>query len=65
MQTQTLLDNEQAAKFLNVSPTTLKTWRCRKTFEVPYFKIGGKVRYDLSDLLAWLQSRKVGREAAV
>jgi hypothetical protein len=55
-----LLDNEQAAKFLNISPTTLVTWRCRKSYAVPYFKIGTRIYYDVADLLAWLESRKVG-----
>ena len=54
-----LLDDEEAARFLDVSPTTLRTWRCRKRYLIPYLKIGGKVRYDLDDLIGWLASRKV------
>ena len=32
-----LLTTEQAAKILNVKPVTLKSWRNRKIFGVPYF----------------------------
>ena len=54
-----LLDTEEAAEFIDVSPSTLVTWRSRKSCQIPYVKIGSNVRYDLADLVAWLESRKV------
>jgi len=55
-----LLDTAQAAEFLSISPTTLTTWRCRKTYSLPFFKIGAKVRYSEADLIKFLESRRVG-----
>jgi excisionase family DNA binding protein len=54
-----LLDTHQAAEFLGISPTTLITWRSTQRYDLPYVKIGGKVRYDVADLLKWMESRKV------
>jgi len=59
-----LLDNTQAAEFLGVSPTTLTTWRCTQRYDLPYVKIGGCVRYDEADLVAFIQSRKVRKATA-
>jgi excisionase family DNA binding protein len=55
-----LLDTKQAADYLGLSPTTLITWRSTQRYDLPYVKLGGIVRYDERDLLAWLESRKVG-----
>jgi hypothetical protein len=47
-----------------VAPGTLVVWRSTKRVELPYYKIGGSVRYDIDDLIAFLESRKVsGAEA--
>lgn len=56
-----LLNNNQAADFLGISPGTLVVWRCEKRYSVPYLKVGRKVLYDVDDLVAFLESRKVGR----
>jgi predicted site-specific integrase-resolvase len=55
-----LLNNDEAAEFLGISPGTLVVWRCEKRYPVPYLKVGRKVLYDVDDLVAWLQSRKMG-----
>jgi hypothetical protein len=57
--TSDLLDNAAAARFLNVSPTTLTTWRCRRTVEVPFIRIGSAIRYDRRDLIEFLEKCKV------
>lgn len=54
-----LLDNDKAAEFLGVSPTTLTTWRCTRRYALPFVKIGGLVRYDEADLVQFIESRKV------
>jgi hypothetical protein len=59
MQLNSRLNNSQAADVIGVSPHTLVTWRCTKRYDIPYTKVGKKVFYDLADLLAWLESRKV------
>jgi hypothetical protein len=53
------LDTIQAAAFLGKRPATLVIWRCTKRYPLAYLKIGGSVRYDEEDLIAFLESRKV------
>jgi hypothetical protein len=55
-----LLSNDDAADFLGISPGTLVVWRCEKRYPVPYLKVGRKVLYNVDDLVAWLESRRVG-----
>lgn len=55
-----LLNTAQAAELLGLSETTLSTWRSNRRAEVPYLKIGGRVRYKRSDLEAWVKSRRHG-----
>ncbi|UVE19166.1 helix-turn-helix domain-containing protein [Pseudomonas sp. LS44] len=52
-----MLDEAQAAKHLDVSPGTLSVWRSTGRYQLPFLKVGRKVRYRLSDLDAWLDSR--------
>jgi len=52
-----LLDENQAAEFLTVSPGTLSVWRCTGRYSIPFVKIGRMVRYRQSDLTAWMESR--------
>ncbi len=54
------VDTESAAEVLGLEPSTLTTWRCTKRYDLPYYKIGSKVYYDLADLEAFVESRKVG-----
>lgn len=55
----TLLDNEQAAKLLGLSTSTLNKWRVYG--EGPRFaKIGRRIAYRLTDLEAWIASRLRG-----
>ena len=55
-----LLDERQAAEFLNVTAGTLSVWRCTRRYPLPYIKVGRLVRYRLADLEAFLASRTVG-----
>lgn len=55
--TRDLLDEKQAADFLEVAPGTLSVWRSTGRYKIPFLKIGSKVRYRQSDLAAWLESR--------
>lgn len=56
-----LLDVEQAAALLNVSPLTLRAWAQRG--RVPCVRLGRKtLRFDPADLQAWVQEHS---EAAV
>lgn len=52
-----LLDDKAAAAILDVSPGTLSVWRSTGRYNLPFLKIGRKVRYRRADLDAWLVKR--------
>ena len=52
-----LLNEQQAAEYLTVSPGTLSVWRSTGRYSLPFVKVGRRVRYRLSDLDAWLEAR--------
>ena len=54
-----LLTPEAAAEFLGMSVGTLAVWRCTKRYDLAYIKVGRTVKYNMDDLLAFLESRKV------
>ena len=54
-----LLDERQAASFLGISPGTLSVWRTTRRYPLPYIKVGRVVRYRVSDLRAFIESRTV------
>jgi len=51
-----LLDPHAASAFLGMSPITLCDWRSRGGGPT-FLKVGRYIRYRLSDLNAWLDSR--------
>jgi len=55
----TLLNNDQAAEYLNVKPKYLVHARMLGTPNLPYIKVGALVRYDQADLDAYLLEHKV------
>lgn len=59
-----LLDQDQAAKTLGVSPGTLQVWRSTKRYPLSFVKVGRLVRYRESALQAFIESRTVGAVAA-
>lgn len=52
-----LVDDKTAAAILDVSPGTLSVWRSTGRYNLPFLKIGSKVRYRLADLEAWMERR--------
>jgi hypothetical protein len=54
-----LLGPQGAAEFLGVTAGTLSVWRSTKRYNLPYIKIGSKIRYQVTDLVAFLEARKV------
>ena len=61
-----LLDSAAAAEFLGLaSPGVLAVWRSTKRYPLPYLKMGRKVFYDVEDLLAFIESRKICRTEVV
>ena len=55
-----LIDNslftiESLAKFLNVSPATIRDWVYKR--QIPFKKLGRLVRFDPLDIQKWLEIR--------
>jgi len=55
-----LCTREQAAEYLGVKPQTLAVWLSTRRYRLPVVKVGSLVRYRLSDLERFLESRTVG-----
>jgi predicted DNA-binding transcriptional regulator AlpA len=56
-----LLSEKETAELLHVSPGTLSVVRCTRRWPLPYVKVGRAVRYRLSDIEAFMQSRTVAQ----
>ena len=54
-----LLNEDDAAALLGVEATTLAVWRCTKRYGLAYVRVGRLIRYKESDLLDFLESRRV------
>lgn len=52
-----LLTDKGAAQYLGLAGGTLAVWRSSGRYQIPFIKIGTRVRYRRSDLDAWLESR--------
>jgi predicted DNA-binding transcriptional regulator AlpA len=50
-----ILTTQQAAKLANQQPMTMSKWRSRGKGP-PYLRLGGKIRYRLSDIRKWIES---------
>lgn len=55
--TRDLLSEQEAAQILDTAPGTLSVWRSTGRYNLPFVKVGRKVRYRRSDLVAWLDAR--------
>ena len=55
-----LLTEDETAELLATKPQTLSVWRVTKRYPLPYVKVGRNVRYKLSDVMAFIESRTVG-----
>lgn len=53
-----LVSDVEVAALLGVSQKTLANWRSAG-FGPSYFKIGGRVRYDRTVILTWLDAARV------
>ncbi len=57
-----LLNREQAADYLGVTPRTLAVWACTKRYNLPFVKIGRLVKYCQTDLDMFITSRTIGMQ---
>ena len=56
MQASQFLTTKRAAEYLGLRPNTLEAWRCRGGGP-RYVKLGRAVRYRVTDLNDWIESR--------
>ena len=52
-----LLTTEQAAEIVSLSVSSLNQYRCKGEGGPTYLRLGRKIRYRESDLIAWMNSR--------
>ena len=53
-----LFKRKEAAKYLEVSESTLANWAVTKKFRLPYFRVGRGVRYKKTDLDDFVNSNR-------
>lgn len=51
------LSPKELAEHLNISIHTIYLWTSQRT--IPYFKLGKIVRFDLTEIDAWLETKRV------
>jgi excisionase family DNA binding protein len=54
MTSEQLFSADQVAEILGVSPSTLARWRQTGEPDLPYLRLGGRIRYRASDLEEFL-----------
>jgi len=52
-----LIDIKEISNLLGVSEKTLYGWVHQR--KIPFLKMGGLLRFDLSDIEKWIQKKKV------
>ncbi len=57
LQDDIIINTEQASVLLCTPKATLIKWRSTGENCIPYLKIGRNVRYRVSDLKKWIESR--------
>ena len=56
-----LLRPEEVSELLQIDVETLNTWRCNRRYSLPYIKVGRCVRYKASDVIAFIDERRIGQ----
>ena len=59
-----LVSIKRLAQILDCSPKTVRDWmykdrRSRSTDPLPYYRLGGLVRFRLDDVMGWVDRRRV------
>ena len=54
------LTTQEAAEYLGVKKQSLETWRCTGRYAIPYVRIGAAIRYNQSDLDAYIAANRHG-----
>ncbi|SEQ69667.1 Helix-turn-helix domain-containing protein [Azotobacter beijerinckii] len=53
-----LMTPEQVATALDLRTKTLAAWRSNRRSDLPWYRIGNRIRYRRQDVIAWLESRR-------
>ncbi|MCP4129378.1 MAG: helix-turn-helix domain-containing protein [bacterium] len=56
-QSQSPWDYQELSAFLKLSPNTLRKWVMQR--KIPFYKIGGAVRFSPEKIHAWLEQQAV------
>jgi predicted DNA-binding transcriptional regulator AlpA len=60
---ESLLTEPQAAKILSISPR--KLMNLRRAGEINHINSGRSIRYDMSDILAWIDRHRRGGDPSL
>ena len=55
--TKRLINTKQLSEYIGITEGTARVWCCLK--KLPYVKVGRKVMFDLNDIDAWVDERRV------
>ena len=58
-----LLKIEEIADRLNVTTETINNYRRRRINPIPFFKLGGAIRFRWSEVEEWLERQRVRKGA--
>jgi excisionase family DNA binding protein len=53
-----LMTPRDAALYLGIKINTLAVWRMTKKYNLPYIKVGNRVKYSITDLDNWLKEHR-------
>ena len=53
-----LLTTAEVALITGLSVATLASWRCRGTSKIAFLKVAGGIRYELNEVLAYLDNAR-------
>ena len=59
LQNDRLLTPVETAELLGLKPSTLAVWRCNKSENLLYIKIGNAVRYKRSDVEKFIEEKTI------
>lgn len=52
------LTPKEAADLLKISEQTLAIWRCTKRYDLPYYRVGRRIRYTRADIDAFVAQNR-------
>ncbi len=57
-----LLSRKQAAEILGVKPQTLASWACLGRYDLPFVRIGSRVKYRLGDVVDFIEENRAAAQ---